>query len=90
MYNRFGDRIFAVGGDIFPTIYELSRNQLDFSISKKFDKVSYKLGISNLLDDQYRFYQDSNKDNKINKSEDDAIFTNKIGALFNFNVTYKF
>ena len=90
VYNRFGDRIFAVGGDIFPTIYELSRNQLDFSISKKFDKVSYKLGISNLLDDKYRFYQDSNQDNKIKKSQDDAIFSHKIGALFNFNVTYKF
>jgi hypothetical protein len=89
IYNRFGDRIFAVGGDIFPTIYELARNQLDFTISKSFEKMSYKLGISNLLDDKYRFFQDSNLDNKINKS-DDAIFTHRIGALFNFNVTYKF
>jgi hypothetical protein len=89
IYNRFGDRIYAVGGDIFPTIYELARNQLDFTISKSFEKMSYKLGISNLLDDKYRFFQDSNLDNKINKS-DDAIFTHRIGALFNFNVTYKF
>ncbi|MFA9192092.1 TonB-dependent receptor [Flavobacterium sp. FZUC8N2.13] len=90
IYNRFGDRIFAVGGDIWPTIYELARNQVDLSVSKTFEKVSYKLGISNLLDDKYRFFQDSNIDNKITKSEDDAIFTHKIGALFNFNVTYKF
>lgn len=90
VYNRFGDRIFGVGGDIFPTIYELARNQLDVSISKSFEKFSYKLGIANVLDDMYRFYQDSNVDNKIDKSKDDAIFTHKIGALFNFNVTYKF
>jgi len=89
IYNRFGDRIYAVGGDVFPTIYELARNQLDFTISKSFKKMTYKLGISNLLDDKFRFFQDSNIDNKID-SNDDAIFVFKTGALFNLNVTYKF
>lgn len=90
IYNRFGDRIFAVGGDIWPTIYELARNQLDFSLSKTHKQMIYKLGVSNIMDDTYRFYQDTNVDNKINKQQDDAIFTHKIGALLNFTVTYKF
>jgi outer membrane receptor for ferrienterochelin and colicin len=89
IFNRFGDRIYAVGGDIFPTIFEVARNQLDFTISKSFEKVTYKLGIANLLDDKFQFFQDSNLDNKINDS-DDPVFVHKTGALFNFNVTYKF
>ncbi|GGD19307.1 TonB-dependent receptor [Flavobacterium orientale] len=89
IFNRFGDRIYAVGGDIFPTIFEVARNQLDFTISKSFEKVTYKVGIANLLDDKFQFFQDSNLDNKINDS-DDPVFVHKTGALFNFNVTYKF
>lgn len=89
IFNRFGDRIYAVGGDIFPTIFEVARNQLDFTISKSFEKVTYKLGIANLLDDKFQFFQDSNLDNKINNA-DDPVFVHKTGALFNFNVTYKF
>jgi TonB-dependent receptor len=89
IFNRFGDRIYAVGGDIFPTIFELARNQLDFTIAKSFEKVTYKIGISNILDDKFQFFQDSNIDNKINNN-DDPVFVHKTGALFNFNVTYKF
>lgn len=90
IFNRFGDRIYAVGGDIFPTIFEIARNQLDFTISKSFEKMTYKIGISNLLDDEFQFFQDSNIDNKINDNDDDPVFVHKTGALFTFNVTYKF
>jgi outer membrane receptor for ferrienterochelin and colicin len=90
IFNRFGDRIYAVGGDIFPTIFELARNQLDFTLSKTIKKVTYKLGISNILDDKFQFFQDSNIDNKINDNDDDPVFVHKTGALFNLSVTYKF
>jgi len=89
IYNRFGDRIFSIGSQIFPAIYELARNQLDFTISKSFTKMSLKLGISNILDDKFRFYQDTNSNNNINKNNDVPVFIHQTGALYNFTVTYK-
>jgi hypothetical protein len=85
IFNRFGDRIYAVGGDIFPTIFELARNQLE-----SFKKMTYKLGISNILDDKFQFFQDSNIDNKIKDNDDDPVFVHKTGALLNLSITYKF
>lgn len=89
IYNRFGDRIFSIGNQIFPAIYELARNQLDFTISKSIKKMSLKLGISNILDDKFRFFQDTNSDNKINKNNDAPVFIHQTGALYNLTVTYK-
>jgi Outer membrane protein beta-barrel family len=103
IYNRYGDRIYALGNQIFPTIFELARNQLDFSISKSLKKMTFKLGVSNILDDKFRFFQDRNSNfkintdseqlpgsNTINYKEDDPIFVHQTGALYNFIVTYKF
>lgn len=92
IFNRFGDRIFSVGDQIFPAIFEVARNQLDFTIAKSFKKMSLKLGISNLLDDKFRFYQDTNSDNKIelNNNLDVPLFVHRTGTLYNLTVTYKF
>lgn len=92
IFNRFGDRIFSVGDQIFPAIFEVARNQLDFTIAKSFQKMSLKLGISNLLDDKFRFYQDTNSDNKIDlkNSTDVPLFVHRTGTLYNLTVTYKF
>jgi outer membrane receptor for ferrienterochelin and colicin len=89
IFNRFGDRIFAVGNTNFPTIYELARNQIDFTVSKSIKNTTYKLGVSNLLNDKFRFFQDTNVDNKINSS-DDPIWVYQNGVLFNLSVIYKF
>lgn len=90
IYNRFGDRIFSVGNQIFPAIYELARDQLDLTIAKSFKKMNLKLGIANLLDDKFRFFQDTNSDNKINLNNDASVFVHQTGTLYNFTVTYKF
>ncbi|WP_100613995.1 TonB-dependent receptor [Confluentibacter citreus] len=88
IYNRFGDRIFSVGDNNFPTIYELSRDNIDFTISKKFKNVTYKLGIQDLLNAKYQFFEDSNRDEQIRKNIDNATSVFKRGTLFTFNVTY--
>lgn len=89
IYNRFGDRIFAVGNVNFGTIYELARNQLDLTLSKEIKNTTYKLGISNLLNDKFQFFQDSNVDDKIDEN-DDPIWVYRNGTLFNLSVIYKF
>lgn len=90
IFNRFGDRIFSVGDTVFPTIYELSRNSLDFTVSKTYKKTTIKLGIQNLLDAKYQFYEDSNRDEKINKNNDNATSVFKRGALFSLNLSHNF
>jgi CarboxypepD_reg-like domain/TonB dependent receptor/TonB-dependent Receptor Plug Domain len=90
IYNRFGDRIFSVGDINFPTIYELSRNSLDLTFSKTFKKTTIKLGIQDLLNAKYQFYEDSNRDEKISKDIDNATSVFKKGTLFSLNLTHNF
>lgn len=88
IYNRFGDRIFSVGDNNFPSIYELARDNIDFTISKKHKNVTYKLGIQDLLNAKFQFFEDSNRDEKIRKNIDNATSVFRRGTLFTFNVTY--
>ncbi len=90
IYNRFGDRIFSVGNVRWRTIYELSRDQVDFTVSKKFNKTTFKLGITDLLNAKYQFFEDTNLDGKIVKSDDSLVWGYKRGTLFNLNITYNF
>ena len=90
IYNRFGDRIYSVGDVNFPTIYELSRNSLDLTVSKAFKETTVKFGIQNLLDAEYQFFEDSNRDETIDKSIDNATSIFKRGALFSVGVTHNF
>ena len=89
IYNIFGDRIYSVGDVLFPTIYELSRNSLDFTITKRFNRVSYKLGIQNILDAPYRFFEDSDRTESITRDgRDNPIFTFQRGQLASLSLSF--
>lgn len=106
IYNRIGDRIYTVGNNLFPDIYELARHQLDFSISKTFQNTTYKFSVGNILNDKFRFWQDTSNDGKIDRNlsetrinpttlmpyevTDHPVFEHKLGAVYSFSVTYKF
>jgi len=88
IYNVFGERIFSVGDNLFPTIYELPRNSIDISITKQVGKrVTYKFGIQDILNARYRFYEDSDRNEKID-SRDNVIFSMKRGSLFSLSASY--
>lgn len=90
-YNIFGARIFAVGDVNFPSIYELPRHALDMQVAKKFGRVEAKLNIQNLLNARYRFYQDTNVDNKIDiEGRDASIVSYQIGQQVSLGLSYKF
>lgn len=91
-YNIFGKRIYAVGSKLFPTIYEMPRHSLDLTVSKTFGQHwNVKLGVQDLLNYRNRFYQDTNRDSKIEMNGiDDAIFDFRRGTLYNLSVSYKF
>lgn len=88
-YNIFGDRIFAVGDVLFPTIYELPRHSVDLTITKDLGpKLAFKAGVRDLLNARYRFVQDSNRDGKIT-AVDDTIFSFQQGQLVTFSLAFK-
>lgn len=88
-YNVFGKRIFAVSSSMFPSIYELPRHSLDITITKNFrDKLSLKAGIQDVLNMRYRFYQDTNRDTRIDTVNDHPIFNYRRGLLFSASLTY--
>lgn len=89
-YNIFGQRIFQVGDINFPSIYELPRHSLDMQISKRFGGTEFKLNIQNLLNAEYRFYQDTDVNNKIITSSSDApILRYRTGQQFSASIVHR-
>lgn len=87
-YNVFGTRIYAVGDINNPDIYELPRHSLDLTISKAFNGFTVKAGVQDILNYKFRFYQDTDRNGKVNDAMDVPVFTYKRGTLFNmsFNI----
>jgi len=89
-YNVFGPRIFSVGDKLFPTWWEMPRHSLDFQVSKTWrNRFETKVNVQNALNTMYRFYQDNNSDNKIDK-EEAVIKEYQIGTKFSVGLSYKF
>ena len=89
IYNIYGRNIYSVGDDIFPTIYELERHSLDLTLGKDFESgLALKFGIQNILNYPFRFYQDSNRDGKIETNVDHPVFEFRRGSLFTFTATF--
>jgi hypothetical protein len=89
-YNIFGKRIFAVGDlDQNATQYEMSRHQLDFTISKEFaQRWTLKFGVQDILNSPYRLIQDSNRDKKIT-AVDEKISYFRMGQYANLGLSFR-
>ncbi|MEZ0486626.1 TonB-dependent receptor [Fibrella aquatica] len=68
LYNVFGQRIFAVGNVANPTIYEMPRHVVDLNLTKTIaNRLEFRLGIQDILNQYVQFSQDFNRDGKIGK-----------------------
>lgn len=96
LYNRIGKRIVGVGrsmgtGDNIvkvPDSYEMPRNTVDLSVSKKFgEHVEIKFAVRDLLAEKITFQQFQDTENgtveQINRQY-------KPGRNFNLNISYNF
>lgn len=89
VYNLIGPRIFSVGDVLFPTIYEMPRNSLDLSVTKELTtKSSLKLGVQNVLNSANQFFQDSDRNGRIDKNVDQSIVSFRSGQLVNVSFSY--
>ncbi|RDC65290.1 TonB-dependent receptor [Adhaeribacter pallidiroseus] len=85
LYNVIGKRVFAVGTIGTPNIYEMPRNVLDVTITKRLTNfVDLRLGVQDLLNNTYRLRQDTNEDDELtnNSKGDDNILSYKRGSYF--------
>lgn len=91
MYNITGKRIFYVGAQNYPDIYELPRSNLDFNISYLFKKqVEISFSAQDLINQKNILIQDGNNDGKINKKADQIFQQYKPGTQISFGLKYSF
>lgn len=93
LYNRNGRRIADVGSQGYNDIYENSRDQIDFQISKKLFKgnAELKLNVNDILNQKVVFYQDEDKSKSYTPGKDNLISSLKIGvgSTISFSYTFK-
>jgi len=91
LYNVAGPRLYLVGNNNQPSLYEVPRNIIDFSISKTFldQKWEARLGVQDILNQNSKFLQDSNLNGKID-GQDSDFKSYKPGTTINATITYKF
>lgn len=91
VYNLIGPRIFSVGDVLFPTIYEMPRHSVDLTVTKQLARSStLQLGIKNLLDAPFRFFQDSDRSGDIDMNIDHPVISYKNGQSVNLTFSYDF
>ncbi|GAB3516028.1 TonB-dependent receptor [Emticicia fontis] len=89
LYNVIGKRIFAVGFQGYPDLYEMPRNVLDLTFSKGIGKqFAIKGGINDIFNQAALILQDGNQDGKFDRNKDEIIQQYKPGRLVSLGVTY--
>ncbi|MFN3529418.1 MAG: carboxypeptidase-like regulatory domain-containing protein [Bacteroidia bacterium] len=98
LYNVAGPRIFFVGNDQFPTVFEMPRHMLDLVYTKRMNaRMDVKFGISNILNARTLLVQDTNRDNKIDfkygegpdVNPDDLIMHFRRGVMWSGQLVFR-
>jgi hypothetical protein len=90
MYNQVGDRIFYVGGNDVPPVFEHTRPLLDFQISKKIisNRGELKLDVADIFNKASDYYYDNNKNNNYDKGTDVLTIKKKYGTNVSLTFSY--
>jgi outer membrane receptor for ferrienterochelin and colicin len=91
-FNVIGKRIYAVGNNYgynYPDWYEMPRNILDLTFSKKVAKnIQIKGGISDILNNKNIVLQDGNQDGNFDVNTDQTIQSFSPGRVFSLGIIY--
>ncbi|SDD82189.1 TonB-dependent receptor domain-containing protein [Niabella drilacis] len=101
LYNRIGQRIDLVGGNLYGMVYEMPRNLLDAQVSYQLTpKSAFKLNAKDILNAPVRFYFDQNGNEKFDGSsfqngmntlnKDWILEQYRPGTTITLSYTYKF
>lgn len=90
LYNVVGKRIFAVGFEGYPDLYEMPRNVLDITFSKGIgDRFIIKGGIQDVFNQSVLILQDGNLDGKFDRKNDEIMQSYKPGRQVSLGISYK-
>ena len=91
LFNQIGRRIYYVGGSDVPPVWEAPRPLLDLQIAKKLLKTKgeIKLNISDLLNQQAKFYHDLNGNGKYDAKVDALAISRTYGTNVSISFGYK-
>jgi outer membrane receptor protein involved in Fe transport len=94
LYNRIGNRLALVGYSSlgFPDIYENPRDVVDFQISKRVfnKKGEVRLSISDILNQDFMFYENVDSKRSYDKATDRIFSSYKPGSTITLGFTYDF
>ena len=90
LFNQVGRRILYVGNDQLPPVWEAPRPLLDVQVAKKLihSKAELKLNISDLLNQQAKFYHDLDNNKKYTKGIDALALSRKYGTNVSLTFSY--
>ncbi len=99
LFNQIGRRIYYVGNstsngtiinDSYPPVWEAPRGLLDFQIAKKVSKNrgEFKLNLSDILNQNAKFYHDLNDNKKYDKASDALAINRKYGTNVSLSFSY--
>ena len=91
LFNQIGRRIYYVGGSEVPPVWEAPRSLLDLQIAKKVlkNKGEIKLNISDIINQEAKFYHDLNDNGKYDVSVDALAIRRKYGSSISISFSYK-
>lgn len=91
MVNRVGRRIAAIGNAEYPEFWENPRTVLDLQLSKVFFKhLEVRLNVRDLLAQNLVYYQDLDKDGKLDRAKDNVMWDFALGATYGLTLGYRF
>lgn len=91
LYNRIGRRIWLAGSNQYLDTWENPRNLLDVQLTQRvFRNGEIKLNVSDILNNEFIFYQDQNDNGKYDKVEDTRIISSTVGTNISLSLSYKF
>jgi TonB-dependent receptor len=90
LFNMIGRRIFLVGNETNPSIWEAPRPLFDFQISQKIlkERGGLKFTITDLLNRKANFYQDRNDNGKYDMSKDFLRISKLTGTTLALSFVY--
>jgi hypothetical protein len=92
LYNRMGQRLALVGNLEYPDVYERPRDQVDLQISRKVfnKKGEVKLTWSDMLNNPYYFYENTDSRKAFSEGSDRLFYSYKPGSTITLGFTYDF
>lgn len=89
-YNRVGQRIYIVGNEQEPSVWENGRNFVDFQLTRNFgEKFEMRLNVKDALANELVFFQDLNKNQKFDEG-DNAWQNITFGQTVSLSLKYNF